>query len=75
VEELIDATHEGGGDRMMTIWKYLLLYSQLTGHRKYAYESVNITGQASSPLSEWSAHRLKWWGFVNTTGKLGKNHP
>ena len=74
VEELIDAVHEGDGDRMMTIWKYLLLYFRSTGHRNYAYESVNIIAQASSLFSERSAHRLKWCRFVNTMGKPGKNH-
>ena len=74
VEEMVDAVHEGDGDRMMTVTKYLLLYFRSTGHRNYALECINIIAQVTSLLSERNAYRLKWCRFVNTTGKPGRNH-
>ena len=74
VEEMVDAVHEGDGDRMMTVTKYLLLYFRSTGHRNYALECINIIAQVTSLLSERNAYCLKWCRFVNRTGKPGRNH-
>ena len=73
VVEFKDIVHEGDGDCMLSMWKFLLLYFRATGHTNYAYESVNLVAQASSLLSESSAHRLKWCRFVNTKGTPGHN--
>ncbi len=73
IEEFKDAVHEGDGDRMLRIWKFLLLYFRSTGHTKYAYEAVNLVAQSSALLSERQAYRLKWCRFVNTSGKPGRN--
>ncbi len=67
-----DAVHEGDGDRMMVIWKLLLLYFRSTGHRNYALEAVNLLAQT---LSERDAFRVKWCRFVNSRGHLGTNLP
>ena len=74
VEEMVDAVHEGDGDRMMTVTKYLLLYFRSTGHRNYALECINTIAQVRSLLSECNAYCLKWCRFVNRTGKPGRNH-
>ena len=42
VEEFNDAVHEGDGERMLTIWKLLLVYFRTTGHTNYAAESANL---------------------------------
>ena len=73
VEEFKDIVHEGDGNRMLSMWKFLLLYFRATGHTNYAFESVNLVAQASSLLSERSAHRLKWCRFVNHRGGPGHN--
>ncbi len=73
VEEFKDAVHEGDGDRMMVIWKVLLLYFRSTGHPKYAYEAVNLIAQSSALFTERQAYRLKWCRFVNTSGRPGRN--
>ena len=73
VEQFKDIVHEGHGDHMLSMWKFLLLYFRVTGHTNYAYASVNLVVQASSLLSERSAHQLKWCWFVNTKGTLGHN--
>jgi len=64
------------GQHIMPSFKFSIDMPKQSKFRKYAYESVNITAQASSPLNERSTHRLmiKWWHFVNTTGKPGKNY-
>lgn len=41
-----DAVHEGDGERMMVIWKLLLLYFRASGHKNYALESVNLAVQS-----------------------------
>ena len=56
---------------MLSIWKFLLLHFRPTGHTNYAFESVNLVAQASSLLSEWNAHQLKWCHFVNHRGDPG----
>ena len=73
VEEFNDAVHEGDGERMLTIWKLLLLNFRATGHTNYAAESVRLIAEASALLTERDAHRLKWCRFINTKGKPGKN--
>ena len=45
VEEFNDAVHEGDGERMLTIWKLLLLHFRTTGHTNYAAESVRLKHQ------------------------------
>jgi len=74
VEELIGAVHEGDGDRMMTIWKYLLFISDLPATEIIPMRMSTSLPQACSLLSERSAHCLKWCRFVNTTGKPCKHH-
>ena len=66
VEEFNDAVHEGDGERMLTIWKLLLLHFRTTGHTNYAAESVRLIAEASALLTERGAHRLKWCRFINT---------
>ena len=36
VEEFKDIVHEGDGDRMLSVWKFLL-YFRVTGHTNYAH--------------------------------------
>ena len=43
-----DSVHKGDGERMMIVWKLLLLYFRVTGHRNYASESVNIVAQTQA---------------------------
>ena len=73
VEEFNDAVHEGDGERMLTIWKVLLLNFRATRHTNYAAESVRLIAEALALLTERDAHRLKWCRFINTKGKPGKN--
>ena len=75
IEELNDAIHEGDGERMMIIWKLLLLYFRAAGHKNYALESVNLVAQSLALLSERDAFRLKWCRFVNKRGQKGTNIP
>ena len=75
VEEFKDAVREGDGERMLTIWKLLLLYFRATGHTNYAAESVRLIAEASALLTERGAYRLKWCRFINTRGKPGNNIP
>ena len=73
VEEFKDVVREGDFNLMLSIWKFLILYFHATGHTNYAFESVNLVAQASSLLSERSAHHRKWCHFVNHRGGIGHN--
>lgn len=75
IAEFNDAVHEGDGERMMVIWKLLLLYFRASGHKNYALESVNLVAQSLALLSERDAFRLKWCRFVNKRGQKGTNIP
>ena len=68
VEEFNDAVHEGDGERMLTVWKLLLLHFRTTGHTNYMQQRV-IT-EASALLTDRGAHRLKWCRFINTKGNV-----
>ena len=67
---LDESTTDEDGERMLTIWKLLLLYFRTTGHTNYIQQRV-VT-EASALLTDRGVHRLKWCCFINTKGKPGR---
>ena len=70
-----DAVKEGDGERVMMIWKYLLLIFISTRRTNYSKEVLIQLLQNHYLFSERKAAQLKWDRFVNTQGRPGCNVP
>lgn len=71
--EFKDSIKEGDGDRVLRIWKYLLLLFKASKRKNYAIEAFNILVQYHLVLPPQIAEQLKWSRFINTHGYPGKN--
>ena len=67
-----DAVREGDGDRIMSLWKYLLLLFKASGRKNYAIEALTLLSQYSIILPPNLAEQLKWSRFVNMHGHPGQ---
>ena len=71
--EFRDAIKEGDGDRVMRIWKYLLLLFKASGRTNYSIEALTLLSQYYLVLPPRLAEQLKWSRFVNVHGLPGHN--
>ena len=70
-----DATREGDGDRLIRVWKFLLLLFKTSRRKNYGIEALNLQLQVNYTLSPQQAAQLKWSRCINTTNQVGKNIP
>ena len=70
-----DATSMGDGERVIRLYKYLLLLFKATDKTKYAYHSLRLLAQVKCFLSERKAHEMIHNRFVNNRGGVTNNHP
>ena len=70
-----DSVKEGDGDRVLMIWKYLLLVFKAGKRKNYAKEAIILLLQYYYLFSERKAAQLVWDRFVNTQGRVGCNVP
>ena len=70
-----DAIREGDGDRIMLIWKFLLLVFKASRRKNYSVEAALLLLQHQYFLSPRKAAQLTWSRFVNTQGRGGCNIP
>ena len=70
---LKDAVREGGGDRVLRMWKYFLLLFRATGHTNYALEALTLLLQCNVFLPPNLVEQIKWSCFINVHGQLGRN--
>ena len=71
--EFRDAIKEGDGDRVMRIWKYLLLLFKASKRTNYSIEALTLLSQYHLILPHRLAEQLKWSRFVNIHGTVGHN--
>lgn len=71
--EFKDAIREGDGDRVLCVWKYLMLIWKATGHKNYSIEAFTMLAQYHLLLPMNLAEQLKWSRFINVHGKPGHN--
>ena len=71
--ELKDGVREGDGDRVLRVWKYLMLIFKSTGRRNYAIEALTLLTQFHFTLPPNLAQQVKWSRFVNVAGLPGHN--
>ena len=70
-----DAKREGDGDRLVRIWKFLLIVFKVARRKNYSIEALNLQLQVHYTMSPRQAAQLKWSRCVNTTNPVGKNVP
>lgn len=70
-----DSKREGDGDRMMMLWKFLLLIFRQSSRKNYAKEAVILLIMFIFMISERVATQIMTAHFVNTKGREGCNLP
>ncbi|XP_077864340.1 LOW QUALITY PROTEIN: uncharacterized protein LOC144349697 [Saccoglossus kowalevskii] len=75
VRNFQDAIKEGDGERVIRLYKFLMLHYKADGRHKYALESLYLLVQIAAILPPKEAHLLKWERFVNVKGGAGNNIP
>ena len=71
--EFIDAVKEGDGQRILTCWKYMLLYFKISHKTKYSIEAFHLLAHYNYINSERLCRQLLWICTINVHGKPGKN--
>lgn len=71
--EYRDAIKEGDGERVMRVWKFLLLLFKASGRTNYSIEALTLLTQYYLILPPRLAEQLKWSRFVNVHGLPGHN--
>lgn len=73
----LDAVSEGDGFRLMTQYKYMMLYCRADGHHsnKYALQCLYQAFCVNALLSPRDCERFVWNRRVNSKGGRGKNIP
>ena len=74
-ENFHDATREGDGERLIRIWKFLLLIFKAARRKNYSIEALNLQLQINYILSPRQAAQLMWSRCINTTNITGHNIP
>lgn len=70
-----DASREGDGQRVIDIWKHLLLVFRLSKRSNYAQEAATLLTQIEYLASPRMKQQMMYSRFVNIRGILGKNVP
>ena len=74
VMQMIDTVHEGDGERLIVVVKYLLLmFKAKSNYSKYAIETMRFITQVKCTLTEQMAARVIYGRFTNPSGKPGHN--
>ena len=72
--QMIDTVHEGDGDRLIAIVKYLLLmFKAKSNYSKYAIVTMRFITQVKCKLTEQMAVRVIYGRFSNPNGKPSHN--
>lgn len=66
-----DAVREGDGERILRLWKFLLLLFKQAGKTKYSIEAARLLCCVHVTLSEQKAYELMWNRTCSTHGGLG----
>ena len=73
--EYHDSIKEGDGERLLDLYRLLLLLFKANHKTKYAYACLLYLVQLEAILSESDAHNLKWNRFFSKYGGKGANIP
>ena len=70
----VDAWKEGDGERILRLWKIMMLHFRAEKKNKYALEALRLQFQVAT-LPPHLSHQLTWGRFINTHGGKGRNLP
>ena len=70
-----DAIREGDGGRIISMWKFLLLFFKQSGKTKYSIEAAKLLADFYVNLSPEKRYELKWNCTSSSRGGLGNNKP
>lgn len=73
--EFRDAIHEGDAQRIISCWKFMLLYFRSANRYKYALEVVYFIADVKALLSPCLVQQIMLSGVVNPYGGPGNNIP
>ncbi|XP_072181183.1 uncharacterized protein [Diadema setosum] len=68
-----DARQMGDGERIIRLYKLLLLHCRAANKPKYSFHILRLLAQVKCFLSPRLAYELTWNRFVNSKGKIGCN--
>ncbi|XP_033638557.1 uncharacterized protein LOC117299208 [Asterias rubens] len=68
-----DARQMGDGDRIIRLYKFLVVHFKAANKPKYSYQVLRLLAQVGCFLTPRSAYELKWSRFVNKTGQIKQN--
>ena len=68
-----DARKHGDSDRIISLYKFLLIYFKIDNQTKYAYQSLHLLAQIRFLLQPSLAFELKWNRIVNTKDMIDGN--
>lgn len=71
--EFRDGIKEGDGERVLRVWKFLLLLFKASKKKNYAIEAFTLLVQYYLTLPPRLAEQLKWSRFINVHGLPGHN--
>lgn len=71
--EFCDAVKEGDADRLLLVWKFLLVIFKAAKRKNYANEALTLLSQVHITLPPHLSAMLKWCRFVNVSGLPGHN--
>ncbi len=71
--QFCDAVKEGDGDRVIRVWKYLMLLYRASKRINYAFEAFTLLLEYHVSLAPQFAEQLKWSRFINVHGRPGRN--
>jgi L1 cell adhesion molecule like protein len=70
-----DAIREGDGDRIIRMWKFLLLFFKQTQKSKYSIEATRLLSDVHVNLSADKRYELRWNRTCSLNGGSGNNKP
>ena len=72
-EDFHDATKEGNGDRLMMLWKFMLIVFDAGNRYNYRKEAFILLLQCHYFFSPHKTEQLVYGRFINTHGHIGCN--
>lgn len=69
--DLRNAIRFDDGQRIISHWRWWLLYFKATGRKNYAKEAVNLLGNLKADFSKWTAYIVTHNRCINSTGLPG----
>ena len=73
--EFKNTVQEGDDERLLRVWKFLLLVFRSSNKKKYTLEGLLLLIQANFLLPPCLKYQLMYSRFVKTRGRPGKNIP